>query len=31
MIAGPGAGRELAGQGVYSDLIRIIANRRHAA
>jgi homoserine dehydrogenase len=31
MIAGPGAGRELAGQGVYSDLIRIIADQRHAA
>jgi homoserine dehydrogenase len=31
MIAGPGAGRELAGQGVYSDLIRIISNPRHAA
>jgi homoserine dehydrogenase len=31
MIAGPGAGRGLAGQGVYSDLIRIITNHRHAA
>lgn len=31
MIAGPGAGRELAGQGVYSDLIRSIADQRHAA
>jgi homoserine dehydrogenase len=30
-IAGPGAGRELAGQGVYSDLLRIIADYRRRA
>ena len=29
-IAGPGAGRELAGQGVYSDLLRIIAEQQQA-
>jgi homoserine dehydrogenase len=29
-ITGPGAGRELAGQGVYSDLLRIIAGYRRA-
>jgi homoserine dehydrogenase len=27
-IAGPGAGRDFAGQGVYSDLLRLIAGRR---
>jgi len=27
-IAGPGAGRDLAGQGVYSDLLRLAASRR---